>query len=141
MLCILRPKAEEPEYKGNKYTEKLKNIDTLLPTLKQHNKKNRGVFFVINSGGHSDSDITRINAQFVEMDSGNFKEQQTKIDAFPLPPSIIVKTRKSLHCYWLMKEAEVSRFREIQLRLVKQFDGDPLCQNESRVLRLPILSL
>ena len=44
-------KAEEPEYKGNKYTEKLKNIDTLLPTLKQHNKKNRGVFFVINSGG------------------------------------------------------------------------------------------
>jgi putative DNA primase/helicase len=130
-------KAEEPEYKGNKYTEKLKNIDTLLPTLKQHNKKNRGVFFVINSGGHSDSDITRINAQFVEMDSGNFKEQQTKIDAFPLPPSIIVKTRKSLHCYWLMKEAEVSRFREIQLRLVKQFDGDPMCQNESRVLRLP----
>jgi putative DNA primase/helicase len=130
-------KAEEPEYKGNKYTEQLKNIDTLLPTLKQHNKKNRGVFFVINSGGHSDSDITRINAQFVEMDSGSFKEQQAKIDAFPLPPSIIVKTRKSLHCYWLMKDAKVSRFREIQLRLVKRFDGDPMCQNESRVLRLP----
>ena len=35
-------KAEEPEYKGNKYTEKLKNIDTLLPTLKQHNKEQRG---------------------------------------------------------------------------------------------------
>ena len=32
-------KAEVPEYKGNKYTEKLKNIDVLLPTLKQHNKK------------------------------------------------------------------------------------------------------
>ena len=35
-------KAKDPEYKGNKYTEKLKNIDVLLPTLKQHNKKHRG---------------------------------------------------------------------------------------------------
>ena len=57
--------------------------------------------------------------QFMEMD-GNFKEQQTKIDAFPLPPSIIVKTRKSLHCYWLMKEAEVSGFMNTA-SLVKQF--------------------
>lgn len=130
-------KSEEPDYKGNKYSEKLSAVESLFPTLEQHNEKNRGVFFVINSGGHMDEDITRINAQFVEMDSGSFEEQQAKIDAFPLPPSIIVKTRKSLHCYWLMKDAEVSLFREIQLRLVKQFDGDSMCQNESRVMRLP----
>lgn len=130
-------KGDEPEYKGNKYTEKLKNIDSLLPTLKQHNENNRGVFFVVNSGGHSDEAITHINAQFVEMDSRTFEEQQASIDAFPLLPSIIVKTRKSLHCYWLMENAEVGRFREIQLRLAKQFDGDPMCQNESRVMRIP----
>ena len=130
-------KAEDPEYKGNKYTEKLKNIDVLLPTLKQHNEKHRGIFFVVNSGGHTDEEITRINAQFVEMDTGSFEEQQEKINAFTLPPSIIVKTRKSLHCYWLMKDAEVSKFREIQLRLVKEFAGDSMCQNESRCMRIP----
>ena len=130
-------KAEDPEYKGNKYTEKLKNIDVLLPTLKQHNEKHRGIFFVVNSGGHTDEEITRVNAQFVEMDTGSFEEQQEKINAFALPPSIIVKTRKSLHCYWLMKDAEVSKFREIQLRLVKQFTGDSMCQNESRCMRIP----
>lgn len=130
-------KSEDPEYKGNKYTEKLKNIDVLLSTLKQHNEKHRGIFFVVNSGGHTDEEITRINAQFVEMDTGSFEEQQEKINAFALPPSIIVKTRKSLHCYWLMKNAEVSKFREIQLRLVKQFAGDSMCQNESRCMRIP----
>ena len=40
--------------------------------------------------------ITRINAQFVEMDSGTFEEQQAKIDAFPLAPSMIIRTQKSL---------------------------------------------
>ena len=79
-------KAEDPEYKGNKYTEKLKNIDVLLPTLKQHNKKHRGIFFVVNSGGHTDEEIIRVNAQFVEMDTGSFEKQQEKINAFSLPP-------------------------------------------------------
>lgn len=71
-------KAEDPEYKGNKYTEKLKNIDVLLPTLKQHNEKHRGIFFVVNSGGHTDEEITRINAQFVEMDTGSFEESSRR---------------------------------------------------------------
>jgi uncharacterized protein (DUF927 family) len=135
-------KDEEPDYKGNKYAEKLKDVDSLLPVLNQHNERNRGVFFMINSGagtsgaGHTDNDITRINAQFVENDTLSFNEQMARLEAFPLPPSVIVKTQKSLHAYWLVNDADVSRFREIQLRLVKQFDGDSMCQNESRVMRL-----
>ena len=130
-------KVEEPEYKGNKYSEKLENIETLLPVLHQHNEKNRGIFFVVNSGGHLDENITRINAQFVESDVLTLEDQIEQINLFALPPSIIVKTQKSLHTYWLMKDADVSRFREVQLRLVKQFNGDSACQNESRVLRIP----
>ena len=45
---------------------------------------NRGIFFVVNFGGQDDDSITRINAQFVEMDNDSFDEQQKKIDAFPL---------------------------------------------------------
>lgn len=102
-----------------------------------NNAQNRGIFYVINCGGHDDKSITRINAQFVEMDDLSFKDQQERIDAFPLPPSMIIKTRKSLHTYWFMKGAKVDRFRDIQKGLVKHFNGDPMCINESRVLRLP----
>ncbi|MBQ7574011.1 MAG: DUF927 domain-containing protein [Clostridia bacterium] len=130
-------KADDPEFKGQKYTEKLSNIQNLFPALKQHNEKHRGVFFVVNSGGHRDNEITRVNAQFVEMDTGSFGEQQAKIDSFKLKPSIIVRTKKSLHCYWLINNGDIKQFRDIQLRLVKQFDGDSMCQNESRCMRLP----
>ena len=98
----------------------------------------RGIFFVVNYGGQEDAAITRINAQFFEMDDGTFEEQQKKIDAFPLPPSMVIKTQKSLHVYYFTDStAKVERFREIQKRLVKQFGGDPVCVNESRVMRLP----
>jgi putative DNA primase/helicase len=92
----------------------------------------------VNYGGQKDEDITRINAQFVESDELSFEEMGKRIDAFPLPPSMVIKTSKSLHTYWFMKgKPEVSRFRTIQKQLVKQFDGDIKCQNESRVMRLP----
>ena len=130
-------KAEDPEFKGQKYTEKLSNIQNIMTALKQHNEKHRGVFFVVNSGGHTDDEITKINAQFVEMDKGTFEEQQAKVDAFSIPPSVIVKTRKSLHCYWLINNGDVKQFRKIQVALVKHFDGDSMCQNESRCMRIP----
>ena len=110
---------------------------TIEKTLKEHNEQNRGIFYVVNYGGHEDKSISRINAHFVEMDDLSFEEQQAAIDAFPLPPSIVMKTRKSLHVYWLVTKADVSLFRPIQKKLVAMFKGDPMCINESRVLRLP----
>lgn len=125
-------------FQGQKLSCKCAEYKSLESELKRHNVQNRGIFFVVNDGGQTDDSITRINAQFVEMDEGTFDEQQKKIDAFPLPPSMIIRTRKSLHVYWLMdKSAKVSRFRELQKRLVKHFGGDPACVNESRVMRLP----
>lgn len=105
--------------------------------LKEHNAQNRGIFYVVNTGGDLDKNITRINAQFVEMDQGTFEEQQAKIDAFPLPPTLIIKTKKSMHTYWKIKDGEVGKFRGIQRQLVAQFGGDPMCINESRCMRLP----
>ena len=124
-------------YSGAKLSVECGKFATMEDLLKQHNEQNRGIFYVVNYGGQDDDSITRINAQFVEMDSGSFDEQQAKIDAFPLKPSMIIRTRKSLHTYWFVKNAEVSRFRGIQKGLVKHFDGDPMCVNESRVMRLP----
>lgn len=124
-------------YKGQKLSVECGKFTSIEDMLKEHNALHRGIFYVVNYGGHDDDSITRINAQFVEMDSGSFEEQQKKIDAFPLAPSMIIKTKKSLHTYWFISGGEVIKFRPIQKGLVKYFDGDPACVNESRVMRLP----
>lgn len=123
-------------FKGAKLETTLSGLPGLIDTLKKHNEKNRGIYFVVNFGGHEDSEITRINAQFMECDELPLDEQLKQIEAFPLEPSLIVKTRKSLHTYWLIKDGDVTAFRRVQKRLVAQFHGDRSCVNESRVLRL-----
>ena len=114
-------------------------LEDMEPQLREHNELGRGVFFVVNFGGQTDDAITRVNAQFVEMDDGTFEEQWEKINRFPLPPSTVVQTRKSLHSYWFTEKgkADVERFRDTQKGLVQWFNGDPACVNESRVMRLP----
>ena len=110
-------------FQGSKLSCECGKYKSIEDTLKNHNAMNRGIFFVVNYGGQDDDSITRINAQFVEMDNDSFEDQQKKIDAFPLPPSMIMKTQKSYHVYWFMDStAKVERFRMIQTQLVKHFD-------------------
>lgn len=124
-------------FKGAKLETTLSGLSGLMDTLKKHNEQSRGIYFVVNFGGHEDSDITRINAQFMECDELSLDEQLQQIEAFPLEPSFIVRTRKSLHTYWLIKNGDVAAFRRVQKRLAARFHGDRTCVNESRVLRLP----
>ena len=124
-------------FKGQKLECELGKIASLADTLKKHNNQSRGIFFVVNYGGDRDEDISRVNAVFVENDSLSIEEQIARLEAFELPPSLMVKTAKSVHAYWLVKGVQVVDFRPLQKRLVAKFDGDPACVNESRVLRLP----
>jgi putative DNA primase/helicase len=128
---------KDTDFSGAKYDKPQGSFKHISDLLQKHNEQGRGIFFVVNFGGHEDEKITRINAQFVEMDNAPIDEQLHLVQSFALEPSLIVKTRKSLHCYWLMKKASVQKFRYIQKQLVAQFDGDPACINESRVFRLP----
>ena len=79
-------------FQGAKLQCECGKYKSIEDTLKQHNAQDRGVFFVVNYGGQDDESITRINAQFLEMDDGTFEEQQAKIDAFPLKPSMTLRT-------------------------------------------------
>ena len=125
-------------FSGQKYDIAAGKFLTLVSKLEEHNRQDRGIFYTVNYGGHEDKLITRINAQYVEMDDRPIDEQMRLIEAFPLKPSFIIQTRKSLHTYWLMdKNAKVEDFRTIQRGLIKHFGGDPSIVNESRVMRLP----
>ncbi len=124
-------------FKGLKLERECGKISALEDTLQKHNAQNRGIFFVVNYGGDTDADITRVNAVFVENDNLSIEEQIVRLSEFPLPPSLMVKTAKSVHAYWLTTDVTVPEFRTFQRRLIAQFDGDTSCVNESRVLRLP----
>ncbi|WP_326975578.1 hypothetical protein [Caproicibacter sp. BJN0012] len=100
-------------FKGAKLECEAGKIAAMVDTLKKHNRQNRGVYFVVNFGGHEDADITRINAQFVECDELSIEEQMAQIETFPIEPSLVVKTRKSLHVYWLMKDARSTTIRSM----------------------------
>ncbi|WP_296560140.1 DNA primase family protein [uncultured Acetobacterium sp.] len=123
-------------------------------------EQQRGVFFVVNQGGHRDAEISRVTAHFVEADNLPLAQQWDTLMAFPLPPSIVVQTRKSLHGYWLMAASDapgpampappphtnspdtaadpnLAGFRTLQKQLAVHFAGDPVIANRSRVMRLP----
>jgi putative DNA primase/helicase len=103
-----------------------------------HFNRDRGIYFVVNSGGDQDADITRFNAAFVEDDKSTIQDQHRKLDVCPLPTTARVETARSVHAYWKLSGATTAQqWREVQTRLIAFFSGDPSIKNESRVMRLP----
>ncbi len=130
------PKREE--YGHNMQVELIR-FDSILPTLHKENAGNRGVFFIVNGAGHNDDAVkakNRARACFIDGDEGTLEEQLKALCEFPLEPSIIMRTRKSLHAYWITPDGEIKYFRELQERLIQHFGSDPVIKNESRVMRL-----
>ena len=41
------------------------HVATIEEKLRQHNERNRGIFFVVNLGGFKEESIKRVNAHFV----------------------------------------------------------------------------
>jgi len=118
----------------------IRALNGLENTLRSKNADAYGIYFVVNGSGHTDKEVLKgkiARAQFMEIDDRPFNEQIDAISNFPLEPSIIVKTRKSLHTYWLLKDGDIKQFRDIQERLIAYFHSDEAIKNESRVMRLP----
>ena len=112
--------------------------DAALQRMMAEANRTRGWYFVVNAGGNTDADIARFNAVFVESDNLPIVQQHRLLDAAPLPPSIRVETRKSIHAYWLLDgTCEAGDWRDTQISLINYFDGDKSIKNPSRVMRLP----
>ena len=127
-----------------------------VPTLRQYNQNNYGVFWVVNGGGNLKADVLQAGiarAQFMEIDPSKedlkrveagevtledlLGDQINRIAEFPLEPSVIVRTRKSLHTYWLLNDGQIERFRALQERLAVHFRSDDTLQDENQVMRVP----
>lgn len=96
-------------------------------------------YFVVNSGGHKQAEITECHALFCEFDAPITKEEAlSKLEAFPLRFSALVESRNGYHAYWFLKTAtSPSLWRNFQWRLIEQFDSDAGIEDPSRVMRLP----
>lgn len=123
------------DYGSNKRVQ-LMSFNSILPTLHKENAENRGVFYIVNGDGNLDKEVKRARACFIDGDEGTMEEQLKALCEFQLEPSIIIKTRKSLHAYWITPDGEKKYFRELQERLIQYFGSDPTIKNESRVMRL-----
>ena len=128
---------KRPDHYPKNISCKLSDLKPKLADFRTYNQDGFGVFFVPNGGGHKDKDVKVAKVQFIESDDLTLEEQYKQIEAFPLKPSFLIQTKKSVHCYWKLEDGSIKRFREIQVRLAKFFKGDIKVQNESRCMRLP----
>ena len=122
--------------KSKNYDVRKWNFKSIIPTLQRLNSDRIGIFYVVNGGGQKDRAVKMARAQFIDIDDNSFVEQIKMLNEFPLEPSIIVKTSRSLHCYWLLNDGDITQFRGIQKRLIQRFHSDRKNKNESRVMRV-----
>lgn len=119
---------------------KLDELQSMIPQLRAWNRSGYGVYFVVNGQGQTKEAVLKakkMHAHFMECDDLPLAEQYEQIREFPLKPSFLIQTAKSVHAYWLISEGDIKRFRGIQIKLISYFGSDPKIKDESRVMRLP----
>ncbi|NJO31373.1 MAG: DUF3987 domain-containing protein, partial [Richelia sp. SL_2_1] len=115
------------------------NLNQLIKAANQYQEEGRGVYIVVNGGGHSDNFVSRARAIFYEHDNLDKKIQEKLWETLGLPePTFQVDTGgKSIHSYWVFdKPINVLEWKELQADLLEFSDADRTIKNPSRVMRL-----
>ena len=114
-------------------------LDHLIKHATTFQASGRGIYLVVNGGGHKDKDVTQTRAIFYEHDSLDKSLQLDLWKDLGLPePTLQVDTGgKSIHSYWVFDESVVVEdWRELQTDLLEFADADRSLKNPSRVMRL-----
>lgn len=139
-ICMRRFDDKKKNDKAYNYTFTFDKFPSVLMDMKKHNELNCGIFFVPNGNGHKDEDVLKsgvCKAQYIDIDDYPKEVQIKLINAFPLKPSIVVESKRSLQPYYLVKNGDINRFRCVQEKLINYFGSDYRVCNESRVMRMP----
>src|SRR4028119_18977 len=114
-------------------------LDHLIKHATTFQAEGRGIYLVVNGGGHKDKDVTQARAIFYEHDSLDKSLQLDLWKDLGLPePTLQVDTGgKSIHSYWVFDESVVVEdWRSLQTDLLEFADADRSLKNPSRVMRL-----
>lgn len=132
----------ELDANGNPFWTEAKTYQNGLTHLHSLNAKSYGMYLVVNEGGGADADITRFPALFYECDGITKEEQWQKLrsleDKLGRFASKVVKTRNSLHCYFVLLYDNLmsSTWTQYQQRLIQEQDSDKAISNPARLMRL-----
>lgn len=113
--------------------------DLPVQQIEDWQKEGRGIYFVVNGGGHQDKDVNSCRAIFYEHDDLDKEISARYWQSLRLPePTFQVDTGgKSIHSYWVLNEPiPPEQWRELQRDLIEAADGDRSLKNPSRVMRL-----
>lgn len=109
--------------------------------LQDINQRGGGIFFSVNqfAGGKRGKALcTGINSWFVESDDLSIDQQLELFAKAPLMPTFMVRSKKSIHAYFLAVDPTEKNFLRIQMGLVQYFRGDKGAGSDiARVLRVP----
>jgi len=83
-----------------------------------------------------------VGAVWVDLDFAKISEEEarTRLAAFPLPPSIALRSGGGAHLYWLLVQRLAvldPRLRPLLVALARALHGDPAVVDPARCLRLP----
>ena len=150
-------KNEKINFRALKEGQKPLNLNgyynqTMKDKLKQLNEQGYNIYFTVNSGGTKKEQINKINAFFIDCDCGKddkgnyfdldivkqYKQRVLKrVQEFGLVPSFVIDTRNGYHIYWLVDNAKVEEFEEVQKKLIHYFNSDERVFTAQFIMRLP----
>lgn len=140
-LRFLKPKNEKKKLPAKNATvtrRELREDPQSVTDMLKFNKK-YGVYFTVNAGGTKKEEISRYTAVFCEDDERTIEEQLGRFK--PFKPSVLVKTRRSVHAYWLLKSGVLQEdWTKSQNFLINFFGTDAAVKDVSRVMRVPFFN-
>ncbi|MDS3860158.1 hypothetical protein RIF25_05000 [Thermosynechococcaceae cyanobacterium BACA0444] len=132
--------SNDPRQAGDK-GRKCEAVASDLPIeqIQAWQQQGRGVYFVVNGGGHRKSDVHQCRAVFYEHDNLDKAISAELWRGLELPePTLQIDTGgKSIHSYWVLSEPiSPALWVKLQADLLDFADADRALKDPSRVLRL-----
>lgn len=95
-----------------------------------------GVWVMVNAGdgkGRSAKNVVKVRAFFIDLDGSPWEPA-----AAALKPHMRIESSPGRwHLYWLVEDCSLDQFKAIQQAIAQRFDGDKVCCDLPRVLRVP----
>ena len=115
---------------ANKYDD---TYEYCAEVLDSKNSLGAGIFVVINQGGQTNGDITRVRYAFADTDGAPLYPLTDALE----PHIVIESSPGKYHVYWRVSNCQLTEFKTVQRAIAVKFHTDPAVNNLSRVMRLP----
>ncbi len=116
------------------------SVEVTETRARELNDRGWGVFQVVNEfvGRRLVANLTQINYWFCEIDHGVKQTLDGWMAVMPLPPSLVVDSKRGYHAYWKAQDATLANWKRIVRHgVVPALGGDPKATDVLRLLRAP----